>query len=254
MMGVVNGTTVVGQSLLVTSSGVTTFGSSVGSTIPLSTFTTDAPGTSVFGGGITVSGAAPTPSTPLISVNDAASGTGANNFTLSSTNGGQILVNNGTSTFPLTINTSGSVVIAGAVGTTLGSPGAPLILTQTPLNVQTLNASFLNFVSPGLPPGLIFAPGSSVIGNGALLAANASQQLQGSTVSSVQGTAAAAVAEASKAGFDTDSVAQQINYGFAGDVGVSPPMNHTIDETGVSVPEGFGEEAEDEEEEKKKKK
>ena len=61
-------------------------------------------------------------------------------------------------------------------------------------------------------------------------------------VSSVQATAAAAVAEASKVGFDTDSVAQQINYGFAGDVGVSPPMNHTIDETGVSGPEGFGEE------------
>ena len=56
--------------------------------------------------------------------------------------------------------------------------------------------------------------------------------------------AEAAVAEASKAGFDTDSVAQQINYGFAGDVGVSPPMDHRIDETGVSVPEGFGDEDE----------
>ncbi len=86
------------------------------------------------------------------------------------------------------------------------------------------------------------------------MAANASQLLATATVSSVQGTAATAVAEASKVGFDTDSVAQQINYSFAGDVGVSPPMNHTIDETGVSVPEGFGEEAEDEEEEKKKKK
>ena len=31
-------------------------------------------------------------------------------------------------------------------------------------------------------------------------------------------------------------------------------MNHTIDETGVSVPEGFGEEEDEDEEEKKKKK
>ena len=91
-------------------------------------------------------------------------------------------------------------------------------------------------------------------GSSVLLAANASQLLAGSTVSTVQSSAAVAVAEASKVGFDTDSVAQQINYGFAGDIGVSPPMNHTIDETGVSVPEGFGEEAEDEEEEEKKKK
>ena len=128
-----------------------------------------------------------------------------------------------------------------------------MILTQTPLNLQTLNASNLFFVSPTLPQGLIFAPGSSVFGNGALLAANSAQLLAGSTVSTVQGSAAVAVAEASKVGFDTDSVAQQINYGFAGDVGVSPPMNHTIEETGVSVPEGFGQE-EDEDEDKKKKK
>ena len=58
--------------------------------------------------------------------------------------------------------------------------------------------------------------------------------------------ASATAAEAEDCTFDTDSVAQQINYGFAGDVGVSPPMNHTIDQTGVSVPEGFGEEEDEE--------
>ena len=70
-------------------------------------------------------------------------------------------------------------------------------------------------------------------------------------MSSVQSSAATAVAEASKVGFDTDSVAQQINCGFAGDVGVSPPMAHDIEDTGFSVPEGFGE---DEEDLRKKKK
>jgi hypothetical protein len=133
----------------------------------------------------------------------------------------------------------------------------PLAFTQTPVNVQTMNAISLFFSSPAQPAGLIFAPGSSVLafiggsGSAVTLAANASQLLANSTVSTVQGSAATAVAEASKVGFDTDSVAQQINYGFAGDVGVSPPMNHTIDETGVSVPEGFGEEEEEAETPKK---
>jgi hypothetical protein len=38
---------------------------------------------------------------------------------------------------------------------------------------------------------------------------------------------------------DTDSVAKQMVYGFAGDVGTTPPMNHQIDDTGISVPACF---------------
>lgn len=71
-------------------------------------------------------------------------------------------------------------------------------------------------------------------------------------ISNVQSSAATAISEASKAGFDTGSVAQQINYGFAGDVGVSPPMEHRIDGTGISVPEDFGDQ--DDTLKKKKKK
>jgi len=196
--------------------------------------------------------------TQLITIGDAATATG--NVILRSTNGGAVTINSFGFTSPLTlsIDTSGSVIITGT--STIGSIANPLHLLTTPVNVQTLNAIGLSFTSPEQPAGLIFAPGSSVSaflggsGSSVVLAANASQLLANSSISSVQGTAAAAVAEASKVGFDTDSVAQQINYGFAGDVGVSPPMNHTIDETGVSVPEGFGEEAEEDEEEKKKKK
>jgi hypothetical protein len=40
---------------------------------------------------------------------------------------------------------------------------------------------------------------------------------------------------------DTDSVSKQMNYGFAGDVGTTPPMDHRIDETGISVPNCFNE-------------
>ena len=39
----------------------------------------------------------------------------------------------------------------------------------------------------------------------------------------------------------TDSVAKQIDYGFAGDVGTTPPMDHRIDETGISTPDCFDE-------------
>jgi hypothetical protein len=47
--------------------------------------------------------------------------------------------------------------------------------------------------------------------------------------------AAVIVEEASKT-FGTDSVAEQVDYGFAGDVGATPPMDHRIDESGISLP------------------
>jgi hypothetical protein len=241
--GTVVGTTAGGEFLVVNSSGATTFGGTVGTAlIPIASLTTDAGGSTNFNGNV-FTGSAPGTVIPVnqqtILLGDPASGTGI----LSST-GGLISVSNISST--LSLGTTGSIIFTGTG--IVGSTGSPLVFTQTPVNVQTINPISLTFASPAQPSGLIFFPGSSVSaflggsGSAVTLAANASQLLANATVSSVQGTAAAAVAEASKVGFDTDSVAQQINYGFAGDVGVSPPMNHTIDETGVSVPEGFGEE------------
>jgi hypothetical protein len=249
--GVVVGTTAGGQTLVVNSSGATTFGSGVGTAlIPIASLTTDAGGSTTFTGNVFTGGTSGiTVTTPTITLGDTASGTG----TLNST-GGLISVSNISST--LSLGTTGSIVFTGTG--TVGSTGSPIVFTLTPTNVQTLNAIGLTFSSPSQPTGLIFFPGSSVSAflggsfSAVTLAANATQLLANSTVSSVQGTAAAAVSEASKVGFDTDSVAQQINYGFVGDVGVSPPMNHTIDETGVSVPAGFGEEEDEPADEKKK--
>ncbi|MFN2646802.1 MAG: beta strand repeat-containing protein [Burkholderiales bacterium] len=48
-------------------------------------------------------------------------------------------------------------------------------------------------------------------------------------------------AQALKDAQSRDSVAKQIDYGFAGDVGTTPPMDHRIDETGISTPECFDE-------------
>jgi hypothetical protein len=246
LSGAVIGTTPGGQSLTVNSGGTTSFGSTVGSSsTPISNLTTDAGGSTVFNGNV-FTGTAPgatgsAATTPTITLGDPASGTG----TLNSTTGGLISVNNVSG---VSIGTTGSVVFTGTG--TVGTAGSPLVFAQTPLNVQTTNAITLTFSSPASPTNLIFASGSSVSAflggssSSVSLAANASQLQANATVSSVQGTAAAAVSEAAKAGFDTDSVAQQINYGFAGDVGVSPPMEHRLDETGIAVPEGFGEEEE----------
>jgi hypothetical protein len=75
-----------------------------------------------------------------------------------------------------------------------------------------------------------------VTGNGALLAANAAQLQAGQAASSAQTSAAAATVQEANETFGTDSVAEQVEYGFAGDVGTTPPMDHRLDETGISVP------------------
>jgi hypothetical protein len=41
-------------------------------------------------------------------------------------------------------------------------------------------------------------------------------------------------------------VAEQIEFGFAGDVGTLPPMDHRLQGVGISVPECFNESREGE--------
>jgi hypothetical protein len=56
-------------------------------------------------------------------------------------------------------------------------------------------------------------------------------------VGSIGATVSQIAAQALKDAQSTDSVAKQIDYGFAGDVGTTPPMDHRIDETGISTPD-----------------
>jgi hypothetical protein len=58
---------------------------------------------------------------------------------------------------------------------------------------------------------------------------------------SIGATLAQMATQALRDALDTDSVTKQIDYGFAGDVGTTPPMDHRIDETGISTPECFEE-------------
>jgi hypothetical protein len=78
----------------------------------------------------------------------------------------------------------------------------------------------------------IFYNGSPISG-AALVAIQQSGSVIGSTLAE---TARAALLDQQ----DTDSVQKQISYGFVGDVGTTPPMDHRIDETGISVPACFG--------------
>jgi hypothetical protein len=77
----------------------------------------------------------------------------------------------------------------------------------------------------------VFYNGAAISGN----VVNATQQSAGAIGSTVNQIATQALQDA----LDTDSVQKQIDYGFAGDVGTTPPMDHRIDETGISTPECF---------------
>jgi hypothetical protein len=65
-------------------------------------------------------------------------------------------------------------------------------------------------------------------------------------VGSAQSSAVAAAADEAANTFGTDSVAEQVEYGFAGDVGVLPPMDHRLQGVGISVPKCFNESREGE--------
>jgi hypothetical protein len=66
-------------------------------------------------------------------------------------------------------------------------------------------------------------------------------QATASAQSAVGSQVAAINAEQLTDTFGTDSVAEQVDYGFAGDVGTTPPMDHRLEDTGISVPSCFNE-------------
>jgi hypothetical protein len=184
-----------------------------------------------FGGAVTAGG------TGGISLND------VNAFTPASINAGAgtVTLNAGA------INGGGPL---GASSLTLGSNSNVATVTFQPtlagknvlLTGSATSWTFCDFNGCGTsmtPP--VFSKTSTgpvdIFFNGVNLGSSAS------TVSNVTGSIGATVSQiASQAlqeALDTDSVQKQIDYGFAGDVGTTPPMDHRIDETGISTPECF---------------
>jgi hypothetical protein len=108
----------------------------------------------------------------------------------------------------------------------------------------TGNASTWNLSGPGgatgQPTFQVTNSLTNIIYNGGAIsgAVVVATQQSGSIIGSTLAEIAKAALQESQ---DTDSVAKQIQYGFAGDVGTTPPMNHQIDDTGISVPVCFNE-------------
>jgi hypothetical protein len=90
------------------------------------------------------------------------------------------------------------------------------------------------------------ASGVGVTINGVNVQAGSLQRQSESVISSAQSSASSAAAKEAANTFGTDSVAQQIEYGFAGDVGVLPPIDHRLQGVGISVPQCFNESREGE--------
>jgi hypothetical protein len=122
-----------------------------------------------------------------------------------------------------------------------GSSGAELFNTNV-MGKLTVNGPDGNYFFAGTPPGggvSVTGAGIHVFFNGIEITTSPATQQVADARTSVSVSVLAAVAEETKKSFGTDSVAAQIDYGFAGDVGVSAAMDHRIEENGISVPRCF---------------
>jgi hypothetical protein len=195
-----------------------------------------------FGGGVTASGTG----TAFADINT---------FTPTSVNSGT-----GQLVLQATNIAAGQIIGSGVGGT--GMSAIVRLLSPNPvsgLDIQFPNANNIE-VTGGTGPWVLtgplvlsnpvkfagFSPPNLVITmNGANVAdINLAAQ---SAQSAAQATAAAAAADQAADIFGTDSVAQQVEYGFAGDVGTLPPIDHRLQGVGIRVPSCFNESREGEE-------
>ena len=167
-----------------------------------------------------------------------------------------IILNDVNTLTPGTINAgSGSVSLSAnslGAGGTVSAGSASSLSSNTNVNGLDINmpnvplalsgaATQWNFTSTptSIPqPNPVTVPGGNVgvSYNLASIIASVAQQQAASASSSVSATVAAVIVEEANKTFGTDSVAEDVEYGFAGEVGTTPPMDHRIDESGISLP------------------
>jgi hypothetical protein len=167
-----------------------------------------------------------------------------------------IILNDVNALTPGTINAgSGSVSLSAnslGAGGTVSAGSASSFSSNTNVNGLDINmpnvplalsgaATQWNFTSTptSIPqPNPVTVPGGNVgvSYNLASIIASVAQQQAASASSSVSATVAAVIVEEANKTFGTDSVAEDVEYGFAGEVGTTPPMDHRIDESGISLP------------------
>jgi uncharacterized protein DUF5649 len=218
----INSQTAGVSSLTVNDGGANNFMGAIGNATALANITTNAPGTSVLGGNVTV--------TATINFLDV---TTANGVTMTSTGGGAIVINNANTTSPAFVSTTGDVTFQGLV---IGTSGAPLVFIVTPNALTLTQQATAFFNGPAIPGSVIFPTGASITFNNALIAQSFIQQQAASAASQASSSIAAVIVEEANKTFGTDSVAEDVEYGFAGEIGATPPMDHRIDESGISLP------------------
>ncbi|MEK7750576.1 MAG: hypothetical protein AAB654_01575 [Acidobacteriota bacterium] len=117
---------------------------------------------------------------------------------------------------------------------------APSIVIASPLGLVRFTGKTSDWTLGGTAPDNTQAASTDwhIVIGGVQVQAGALGSALVSAVGAAQASALAAAAGEAKKSFGTDSVAQQIDYGFAGDIGVAPTMAHQIPLEGetISVP------------------
>ena len=72
--------------------------------------------------------------------------------------------------------------------------------------------------------------------NGVTQLASLVQLQTASVIGDIAAQVGATIVEEANKTFGTDSVAEDVEYGFAGEIAATPPMDHRIDESGISLP------------------
>jgi fibronectin-binding autotransporter adhesin len=145
----------------------------------------------------------------------------------------------GTFNLAVASNNVTGTISSGGTGATLNSSGDITALNLSVPSTLTMTGSASTWNLTGAPqPGLFQTTNANanVYFNGACIGGPACGTVI-TIVGSISSTVSQIASQALKDAQSTDSVAKQIDYGFAGDVGTTPPMDHRIDETGISTPD-----------------
>ncbi len=234
-----------------TGGGTITFGSTIGGGPSLAIATTGnvALGGAIGGPGMSsfiVAGSLPTGVSPnefsnLTAIPPVGALTGVPNITASSATTGTVILSS-TSMTGTGLITTGTFRINNS-----SAPVTSLSVAVTDLAVSGANGAW-NF-GGSVSSNTVQTPAGSNIGvtvGGVSLKQSTLQAQAGSAASTAAATAAAAAADEAANTFGTDSVAEQIEFGFVGDVGVLPPIDHRLQGVGISVPKCFNESREGE--------
>jgi len=142
----------------------------------------------------------------------------------------------------LTANSiAGGGTVTGGSATFGSNTNVSALDVNMPNIALDLTGTALQWALTGVPvtgPNPITVGGSNVTVtyNGATAVASVAQKQAANAASTVSSTVSAVIVDEANKTFGTDSVAEDVEYGFAGEIGATPPMDHRIDESGISLP------------------